>query len=237
METMLKALHPAALRARLHQPATSHRAQTHVTTGKCHDFPEAGLRLITAPQHSAKPTPEQILYGIYPGPFGEMLIANTEDGVCFLAFVDSGAGKQDAMADLKKLAGNRLCRQQAHPWQEHALEHLAWALSGQPNTNAKKQQLLPLMVEGTKFQHAVWQALAGIPAGQVRSYGQLAEHIGRPQAVRAVGTAVGANPVSLFLPCHRIVPGTGILGNYRWLPERKLALLGWELAYQAHRKG
>jgi AraC family transcriptional regulator of adaptative response/methylated-DNA-[protein]-cysteine methyltransferase len=89
---------------------------------------------------------------------------------------------------------------------------------------------LALLVRGTAFQIKVWEALLRIPAGRVVSYRDLARHVGRATAARAVGSAVGQNPVAYLIPCHRVIRGTGVLGEYRWGSARKKALLGWEAA-------
>ena len=89
---------------------------------------------------------------------------------------------------------------------------------------------LRLLVQGTNFQIAVWRALLAIPEGAVSTYSRIAEAIGRPRAVRAVGNAVGANPISFLIPCHRILREVGALGGYRWGPARKQAILAWESA-------
>jgi len=92
----------------------------------------------------------------------------------------------------------------------------------------------PLDLQGTAFQRRVWQALREIPAGRTTTYGELARRIGAPDAVRAVGTACGANPVSVLVPCHRVLRGDGALAGYRWGVERKRALLDRERAAATH---
>lgn len=87
---------------------------------------------------------------------------------------------------------------------------------------------LRLHVKATPFQLKVWEALLKIPCGQVSTYGQIADSIQHPKASRAVGTAVGDNPVAYLIPCHRVIRSTGILGGYHWGKERKTAMLGWE---------
>src|SRR5690606_14591818 len=87
---------------------------------------------------------------------------------------------------------------------------------------------LAVHVRGTNFQLAIWRALLRIPEGKAVSYGQLAAACGKPGAARAVGSAVGANPVAVLIPCHRVIQQSGALGGYRWGPERKLALQAWE---------
>jgi AraC family transcriptional regulator of adaptative response/methylated-DNA-[protein]-cysteine methyltransferase len=85
-------------------------------------------------------------------------------------------------------------------------------------------------VQGTKFQVKVWEALVRIPFGQVASYAQVAAAAGSPAAVRAVGSAVAANPIAYLIPCHRVIRSEGLVGSYHWGPERKAAMIGWEKA-------
>lgn len=93
-----------------------------------------------------------------------------------------------------------------------------------------------LHVKGTNFQIQVWRALLHIPFGNLTTYQKLAQAIGRPTAARAIGNAVGANPVSYLIPCHRVIRGSGALGGYRWGLERKTAILGWEASHNANRE-
>ena len=92
---------------------------------------------------------------------------------------------------------------------------------------------IPLLLKGTNFQIKVWEALLRIPPGSVTSYHRLARAIGNPTAGRAVGTAVGANPIAYLIPCHRVILSTGAFGNYRYGTSRKKAILGWEQAQLA----
>jgi AraC family transcriptional regulator of adaptative response/methylated-DNA-[protein]-cysteine methyltransferase len=87
-----------------------------------------------------------------------------------------------------------------------------------------------LFLHGTNFQIKVWEALLKIPPGFVCSYEDVARYVGKPSAARAVGNAVGGNPVSYIIPCHRVIRKMGLVGNYRWSPTRKKAMLGWEAA-------
>ena len=96
------------------------------------------------------------------------------------------------------------------------------------STDSKQQKSLTLLVKGTNFQIQVWRALLNIPKGGLVTYQTVAEMIGRPTASRAVGNAVGKNPISYLIPCHRVIKSSGEIGNYRWGEERKNALLGWE---------
>jgi AraC family transcriptional regulator of adaptative response/methylated-DNA-[protein]-cysteine methyltransferase len=95
---------------------------------------------------------------------------------------------------------------------------------------ARSRRPLRAFVRGTSFQLRVWRALLRVPSGALTTYGRLAEAIGQTQAARAVGSAVGANPIAFIVPCHRVIRETGALGNYHWDPIRKRAIVGWELS-------
>src|SRR6056297_2222090 len=94
----------------------------------------------------------------------------------------------------------------------------------------KRKKSIQLHLKGTPFQIKVWKALLEIPAGEVKTYGNLAENLGHPKAYRAVGTAVGQNSVAFIIPCHRVITSTGVIGNYRWGRDRKTAMFGREAA-------
>ena len=163
-----------------------------------------------------------INYGFHTSPFGEFLLAVTERGICNLLFVQDNQ---------RHLAIQSL----AESWPlAELMENTAVT---QPIANrifqplTKKQQPpLKLLVKGTNFQIQVWQALLQVQAGTAVSYGTLAHMMGSPKAVRAVGTAVGKNPIGYLIPCHRVIRSVGGFGNYRWGATRKKAILGWESA-------
>ena len=144
-------------------------------------------------------------------------MAATAKGVCFMAFADERA---QALADLaaEYAAAERV--QQASPLHARALAVFG---GGTPDT-------VPLHLKGTPFQLKVWQALLQIPSGCLKSYGSIAAAIGQTNAARAVGSAVGSNPVAVLIPCHRVIRESGIIGGYRWQRGRKMALLAKELA-------
>lgn len=152
-------------------------------------------------------------------PLGRALLAATERGLCGLSFFDEG-GESGALEALRArwplatLARDRIALA-AH--REAVQGHLA----GAPRP-------LGLLLKGTPLQLLVWEALLRIPAGQVTSYGALARSVGVPGAARAVGSAVGHNPIAVLIPCHRVIQATGALGGYRWGLPRKLAVLGRE---------
>lgn len=160
-----------------------------------------------------------IRWGVHPSPFGDMFVAATARGVCRLGFVD-GEGVEAPLADLR------------HDWPEAEMEETdraTGALASRvfaPGDGGRP----PLHVRGTNFQINVWKALLRLPPGTVCSYGQLAASLGQPRAARAVGTAVGANPVACLIPCHRVIRSAGGTGKYHWGTARKRALLGWEAA-------
>jgi AraC family transcriptional regulator of adaptative response/methylated-DNA-[protein]-cysteine methyltransferase len=164
----------------------------------------------------------QILYGIHPSPFGECLLAVTERGICDLSFV-TDTGREEAMAGLHRR------------WKEAKLNEspqTTQPLLDQifPPVSPRGGHSVTLFLRGTNFQIKVWEALLRIPPGLVCSYEDVARYIGKPTAARAVGNAVGANPVSYIIPCHRVIQKMGVIGNYRWSPTRKKAMLGWEAA-------
>ncbi len=158
-------------------------------------------------------------WGVHDSPFGTVFIALTERGVCRLEFIEP--------ADVEA-ASQRLARNWPAAILQRSDESTASTVSRIFGAEEDQQTPLPLQVAGTNFQLAVWRALLQIPSGQGTSYGRIAEAIGKPKASRAVGTAVGANPIAFLIPCHRVIQQSGALGGYRWGPERKQAMQLWE---------
>ena len=158
-----------------------------------------------------------VSYGFHPTPFGECLIAVTPRGICHLAFV-APVTRKESLARLE------------HDW---PLAHLVadqdatrgTAAEAFPPPGSGEVPALALHVKGTNFQLKVWRALLEIPVGTVTTYGALASAIGDPKASRAVGTAVGSNPVSYLIPCHRVIRASGELGGYAWGVERKKVMI------------
>jgi AraC family transcriptional regulator of adaptative response/methylated-DNA-[protein]-cysteine methyltransferase len=158
-----------------------------------------------------------IRFGEADSPFGRAGLAATDRGVCAVEFLDGGK------IDLESSLANR--------WPGAHLERddeAATTLS--TSIFARGARTVPVHVRGTNFQIQVWRALLRIPAGETISYGGLARAAGRPGSGRAVGGAVGVNPVAFLIPCHRVLRGDGQIGGYRWRPERKEAILAWENA-------
>ena len=149
--------------------------------------------------------------------FGEVLIASTHKGICALTFVDDQA---DALNKLISQFPQAVFIEQSDVFQHSALA----ILQHHPNQLAQ----IKLHLKGTDFQLKVWQSLLKIPMGQLSTYGQLAKAIDHAKAARAVGTAIGSNPVAFLIPCHRVIQATGALGGYEWGSVRKTAMIGWE---------
>lgn len=156
-----------------------------------------------------------IRYNTYESLFGAALIASTDKGICFLSFGE----KRMMEEELKQRFPG------ADPVEEKAEIHTtALSLLSGSDSNLS----IPLHIKGSDFQLKVWNELLRIPFGDKSSYKQIAEVIGKPNAVRAVGTAVGRNPVSYLIPCHRVIRSDNRLGGYHWGPELKLMMLQQE---------
>ncbi|MGL4962100.1 MAG: bifunctional transcriptional activator/DNA repair enzyme AdaA [Inquilinus sp.] len=160
-----------------------------------------------------------IRWGLHSSPFGRCIVGVTDRGVCWFSFVTGDEGA--AVAEFAgEWPGAELVRDQAAT---AAVVARMFAPVAAPDTPP-----LPVLLRGTNFQVKVWEALLSIPPGRVASYGDVAAAIGRPTASRAVGGAVGSNPVSVLIPCHRVIRASGILHTYRWGSSKKQALLAWE---------
>jgi AraC family transcriptional regulator, regulatory protein of adaptative response / methylated-DNA-[protein]-cysteine methyltransferase len=164
-----------------------------------------------------------IRYGFHATPFGQCLIGVTERGICRFEFVD-GDGMTQALERVQ-LAWPEACLREGQEETRDIVERIFLRF---PDPDAQGLQLL---LRGSNFQLKVWQALLQIPEGRVASYGYLADKLGCPGASRAVGTAIGQNPIGLLIPCHRVLRQTGALGGYRWGTERKQAILTMELCH------
>jgi len=162
----------------------------------------------------------EIQYSVADSPFGDVFIAVTPRGICKLSFMSNNIDQH--IADLHGQWPNaRLIKQISETTK--IVEAL---FAGEQNIN----QPLSLYVRGTNFQVNVWRALLQIEPGCINSYGQVATAVGRPKASRAVGTAIGSNPVGFFIPCHRVLQQNGKIGGYLWGETRKHAIHAWESA-------
>jgi AraC family transcriptional regulator of adaptative response/methylated-DNA-[protein]-cysteine methyltransferase len=161
-----------------------------------------------------------IHYSYAECPFGNILLASTPKGICYMAFADE---KESEFQELKMLFPNARFSQMVDLIQQNALfifKH-DW----------NKLNEVKLHLKGTPFQLKVWETLLKIPMGKLSSYGSIAKDIGAPKASRAVGSAVGDNPVAFLIPCHRVIQSTGNFGEYHWGSIRKTAMIGWEAAH------
>lgn len=190
--------------------------------GRMHDL-FVTIEAVTPGEFRRQGAGLQIFYGVHPSPFGECLLGATERGICYLAFI-TDARREEVLADLYERWGEADLSENPQMTQP-LLDQIF------PPTPPSGRRSLTLFLRGTNFQIKVWQALIKIPPGFVCSYEDIARAIGKPpSAARAVGNAVGANLVSYIIPCHRVIRKMGLVGNYRWSPTRKKAMLGWEAA-------
>lgn len=159
----------------------------------------------------------EIYYGFHDSPFGTCFIAQNHRGICAVSFVET-----DRESVLNEFAGKWVnARLIEHPESSQKVAEKMFDLEN-------PERKFHLLLKGTPFQIKVWEALLRIPLGMVTSYYSVARTIEHPKATRAVGTAIGSNPISFLIPCHRVIRNEGIIGNYHWGPERKTAMIGWE---------
>jgi AraC family transcriptional regulator of adaptative response/methylated-DNA-[protein]-cysteine methyltransferase len=161
--------------------------------------------------------------GFADSPFGQCLIGEGPRGICHLSFTDAGGGTAAVATLQENWPRARLHRDDA------VAARLAGGIFERP-ASRHARPALRAYVKGTTFQVRVWRALLQLPPGTLVSYGRLAAALGQPAAARAVGTAVGHNPLAYLIPCHRVIRETGVIGGYRWGPVRKRAMLAWESA-------
>ncbi len=169
-----------------------------------------------------------ITYGYHPSPLGDILVGQSDAGVCWLGFVVD----EDRAVPFKEM-------QRHWPNATYIEDARATATSSEHilriwQGKGDRRQKLKLDLHGTNFQIQVWQALLKIPTGATVSYQDVADALGDPKASRAVGTAVGYNPISLLIPCHRVIQKSGIVENYEWGTPRKKFLLGLECAARSN---
>ena len=151
---------------------------------------------------------------------GRVFIASTSKGICKMSFI------QDDIEALNELVEQFPKAQ--FIWQSDELQENALSIFSLENVDLPQ---IKLHLKGTDFQLKVWESLLKIPMGQLSTYGELAKHIDAPKASRAVGTAIGSNPVAFLIPCHRVIQATGVLGEYHWGKARKTAMIGWEAGH------
>lgn len=178
------------------------------------------LEGVTPGQYQTRGQNLTIEYGVSTTPFGELFLARTPKGICKASFFNDPDEYAAALVALELQWPAAILQQN-----NAAISALAKQIFTDPR---KQTAAFTVHVQGTNFQLAVWRALLSIPNGKAVSYAQIASAIGRPNSARAAGNAIGANPVAVLIPCHRVIQQSGALGGYRWCTERKVALQAWE---------
>lgn len=179
------------------------------------------LEAVTPQEYKLKGSGIRIEYGVHDTPFGRCLIGVTERGISWLSFIQSD---EDPRHELEKM------KLHWHNSVFHESRELTEAMVDRIFSASKGNTKLHVLVKGTNFQVKVWEALLRIPMGNVLTYQDIAKTIQSPQAMQAVGSAVGANHIAYLIPCHRVIRKDGILGEYRWSSTRKKGIIGWEMA-------
>jgi len=187
-------------------------------TGRLHDL-FVSIEGMTPGEYKNGGESLAINYSFAESPFGELLVASTTKGICHIAFADDPG---HALQELQRSFPRAQYRQMVDRIQQDALHIFShdWT---QPDR-------IKLHLKGTSFQLKVWETLLKIPMGRLSSYSNIAASIQQPSAQRAVGTAIGRNPVAFLIPCHRVIQATGSFGSYHWGSVRKTAIIGWEAA-------
>ena len=187
-------------------------------TGRLHDL-FINIEGMTPGEYKNGGESLSINYSFAESPFGNMLIASTTKGICYIAFHDH---EQEGFTALQNKFPHAHFKQMVDLMQQNALYVFT-------NDQLKFNEI-KLHLKGTDFQLKVWETLLKIPQGGLSTYGSIAKNIESPGASRAVGTAIGRNPVAFLIPCHRVIQSSGLIGGYMWGPARKQAILGWEAA-------
>lgn len=190
-------------------------------TGRLHDL-FINIEGMTPGEYKNGGLALNINYSFADTPFGKIIAASTDKGVCHMAFVDEG--ERRAFDHLRSIFPNAKYVLSPDTKQQHALSVF--------DRDWNRLEEIKLHLKGTEFQLKVWETLLKIPAGGLATYADLATKFGYNGACRAVGTAVGKNPVAFLIPCHRVIKATGEPGNYHWGEMRKNAIIGWEAAHK-----
>ena len=190
-------------------------------TGRLHDL-FINIEGMTPGEYKNGGLALNINYSFADTPFGKIIAASTDKGVCHMPFVDEG--ERRAFDHLRSIFPNAKYVLSPDTKQQHALSVF--------DRDWNRLEEIKLHLKGTEFQLKVWETLLKIPAGGLATYADLATRSGYNGACRAVGTAVGKNPVAFLIPCHRVIKATGEPGNYHWGKMRKNAIIGWEAAHK-----
>ena len=190
-------------------------------TGRLHDL-FINIEGMTPGEYKNGGLALNINYSFADTPFGKIIAASTDKGVCHMAFVDEG--ERRAFDHLRSIFSNAKYVLSPDTKQQHALSVF--------DRDWNRLEEIKLHLKGTEFQLKVWETLLKIPAGGLATYADLATKSGYNGACRAVGPAVGKNPVAFLIPCHRVIKATGEPGNYHWGEMRKNAIIAWEAAHK-----
>lgn len=188
-------------------------------TGRLHDL-FINIEGMTPGEYKNGGENLSINYSFAETPFGNILVASTHKGICHLAFTDN---EQHGLSVLTTRFPKAAYKHMVDLAQQNALFIF--------NHDWNKLNQIKLHLRGTAFQLKVWEILLKIPLGKLTTYGNIAKRIDQPNASRAVGTAIGENPIAFLIPCHRIIQSTGLFGGYHWGSIRKTAIIGWEAAH------
>ncbi|QDH80591.1 methylated-DNA--[protein]-cysteine S-methyltransferase [Echinicola soli] len=187
-------------------------------TGRLHDL-FVNIEGMTPGEYKNGGGNLQISYTFSTTPFGPVLVAATPKGICHMSFMDD---RSQALNYLHSQFPKAQFSEQASPLHQQALNIF--------QKDWQQMDAIKLHLKGSDFQLNVWECLLKIPHGKLSTYGHIAQHIEKPKAARAVGTAIGSNPVAFLIPCHRVIQSSGVIGGYMWGPIRKKAIIGWEAA-------
>jgi AraC family transcriptional regulator of adaptative response/methylated-DNA-[protein]-cysteine methyltransferase len=185
-------------------------------TGRLHDL-FMNIEGMTPAEYKNGGKALTINYSFAESPFGDIIVASTSKGICHMAFADD---KAEAFNSLVAQFPNATYVQMVDVAQQNALFIF--------KKDWSELSAIKLHLKGTSFQLKVWEALLNIPVGSLSTYAAIAKEINQPTASRAVGSAVGDNPVAFLIPCHRVIKSTGEFGQYHWGAARKTAMIGWE---------
>jgi len=174
---------------------------------------------MTDEEYGDKGSNLKINYEFYDSPFGEMIVATTSKGVCYTAFDEN---REEAFRNLKSRFYNSEFSQKKTEFQTAAMSIF----------DLKNSKTIKLYMKGTEFQLTVWNQLLKIPIGKLVSYHMIADDLKMPTASRAIGTAIGRNPIAYIVPCHRVIQSGGNFGGYMWGNTRKMAITAWEAGFK-----
>lgn len=190
-------------------------------TGRLHDL-FVNIEGMTPAEYKNGGKALLINYSWESSPFGNLLVGSTGRGICYMAFAEE---QEKGMQEMVNKFPQATFEDRQDMFQQEALSIFKGDWS--------QMDRIKLHLKGTPFQLKVWEALLKIPSGKLTTYGSIAKAVGSPHASRAVGTAIGSNPIAFLIPCHRVIQSSGAFGGYRWGIGRKTAMIGWESAQAA----